>query len=288
LDQQQNNSIKNASRANRAAVKYRERNMFIEEVHMLRKSVMLISSVMIISLSSPSLAGVDAPAWDKVNNSFFSGKKLEDGPFIHIAAPKRAASGAQVPFAFSIDYPATKDDYIKSVTLVVPENPVPLTAVFHFTPESGKVDIATRIRLEVDDYVHVVAQTSDGRYFRCGGTVGGDADAARQTAGQMKLAAVDPIAAGKPAQGRLMIRHPMNTGLQRDLMTQGFRPAYFIKKIDVRYNDKPVMQADTYIGISEDPNFRFFFVPDKSGKLTVVAEDSDGKHFRHETDVKVQ
>lgn len=265
---------------------------------MLRKSIMLISSGMIISLSSPSLAGVDAPAWDKVNSSFFSGKKLEDGPFIHIAAPKRAASGAQVPFAFSIDYPATKDDYIKSVTLVVPENPVQLTAVFHFTPESGKVDIATRIRLEVDDYVHVVAETSDGRYFRnavpvkasggCGGTVGGDADAARKTAGQMKLAAVDTVHAGKPAQGRLMIRHPMNTGLQRDLMSQGFRPAYFIKKIDIRYNDKPVMQADTYIGISEDPNFRFFFVPDKSGKLTVSAEDNEGKRFRHETDVTVQ
>ncbi|WP_202947740.1 quinoprotein dehydrogenase-associated SoxYZ-like carrier [Advenella kashmirensis] len=199
---------------------------------MLRKSVLLISSVMIISLSSPSLAGVDAPAWDKVNSSFFSGKTLEDGPFIHIDAPKRAASGAQVPFAFSIDYPATKDDYIKSVTLVVPENPVPLTAVFHFTPDSGKVDIATRIRLEVDDYVHVVAETSDGRYFRnavpvkasggCGGTVGGDVNAAKKTAGQMKLAAVDPVHAGKPAQGRLMIRHPMNTGLQRDLMTQAF------------------------------------------------------------------
>ncbi len=265
---------------------------------MLRKSVMLISSAMIITLSSPVLAGVDAPEWDKVNSSFFAGKKLEEGPFIHIDAPKRAASGAQVPFAFSIDYPSTKDDYIKNVTVVVPENPVPLTAVFHFTPDSGKVDIATRIRLEVDDYVHVVAETSDGRYFRnavpvkasggCGGTVGGDADAARKTAGQMKLAAVDPVLAGKPVQGRLMIRHPMNTGLQRDLMSQGFRPAYFINKIDVRFNDKPVMQADTYIGISEDPNFRFYFVPDKSGKLTVSAEDNEGKRFSHETEVTVQ
>lgn len=265
---------------------------------MLRSRMFWLAAVLLTTLASPSFAGVDAPQWDKVNNGFFSGKQLEDGPFIHITAPKRAASGAQVPFAFSIDYPSTRDDYIKNVTLVVPENPVPLTAVFHFTPDSGKVDIATRIRLEVDDYVHVVAETSDGRYFRnavpikasggCGGTVGGDASEARKTAGQMKLAAVEPIQAGKPAQARLMIRHPMYTGLQRDLMTQGFRPAYYIKNLDIRFNDKPVLQADTYIGISEDPNFKFYFVPDKSGKLTVSAEDNEGKRYQHETSVTVQ
>ncbi len=265
---------------------------------MLRKWTGLILFATVASVSVPALAGVTAPEWEKVNSSFFAGKTLEDGPFIHITAPKRAASGAQVPFEFSIDYPSTKDDYIKNVTLVVPENPVPLTAVFHFSPDSGKIDVATRIRLEIDDYVHVVAETSDGRYFRnavpikaaggCGGTVGGDASEARKTAGQMKLAAIEPVVAGKPAQARLMIRHPMYTGLQRDLMTQGFRPAYFIKNIDIRFNDKPVLQADTYIGISEDPNLKFYFVPDKSGKLTVKAEDNEGKQFQHETNVTVQ
>jgi hypothetical protein len=44
----------------------------------------------------------------------------------------------------------------------------------------------------------------------------------------------------------------MYTGLQRDMETHGFRPALFINKIDVTYNGKPVMTADTNIGISEE------------------------------------
>ncbi len=263
---------------------------------MLRSIIM--TTAITFAVSGPLHAGVQSPQWEKVNASFFAGKKLEDGAFIRLEAPKRAASGAQVPFVFAIDYPSTPQSYIKTVTLLVPENPVPLTAVFHFTPQSGKVSLSTRIRLEVDDYVHVVAQTSDGRYFRnavpirasggCGGAVGGDANAARQTAGQMKLAVAEPVHAGQPALARLMIRHPMYTGLQRDLQTQGFRPAYYIKKIDIRFNDKPVMQADTYIGIAEDPNLKFNFVPDQSGRLSVSIEDNEGKRYQHETSVTVQ
>lgn len=244
-------------------------------------------------LRAPAQA-VAAP-WSALQESYFPGKKLEAAPFVRLTAPARAASGDQVPFAFSIDHPMTAKQYIKSVTLIVDANPVPLTAVFHFNPESGKAEISTRIRFESDSPVHVIAESNDGRFYvnaitvkasgGCGGTTLGDNAAAMAAAGKMKIALDGPFKRGNVNKARLLIKHPMYTGLQRDLSTNGFRSAFFINKIDVTYNGKPVMTADTSIGISEDPFIQFGFVADQPGALQVVVRDNEGATFRHSLDI---
>lgn len=237
----------------------------------------------------------DAP-WAALQKSYFEGKKLEAAPFVHLTAPARAASGDQVPFAFSIDHPMTATHYIKSVTLFVDANPVPLTAVFHFNPGSGKAEISTRIRFESDSPVHVVAESNDGRLYvnevavkasgGCGGTTPGDNAAVLAAAGKMKIALDGLFKPGAINKARLLIRHPMYTGLQRDLSTNGFRPAFFIDKIDVAYNGKPVMTADTSIGISENPFIEFGFVGEQqAGALQVVIHDNQGATFRQSLDI---
>lgn len=236
----------------------------------------------------------DAP-WTALQKSHFPGRQLEAAPFIHLTAPARAPSGEQVPFAFSIDHPMTASRYIKSVTVFVDANPVPLTAVFHFNPRSGKAEISTRIRFESDSPVHVVAESNDGSLYvnaitvkasgGCGGTTPGDNAAALAAAGKMKLALDGPFKRGEVNKARLLIRHPMYTGLQRDLSTNGFRPAFFIDKIDVSFNGVPVMMADTSIGISEDPSLQFGFVADQPGTLQVVVRDSRGATFRQSLEV---
>ncbi|XYJ12576.1 quinoprotein dehydrogenase-associated SoxYZ-like carrier [Telluria sp. B2] len=233
--------------------------------------------------------------WAALQQTYFPGKQLESAAFVRLTAPARAPSGEQVPFAFSIDHPMTDKQYIKSVTLIVDENPVPLTAVFHFTPESGKAEIATRIRFEIDSPVHVVAEASDGRFYvnstvvraagGCGGPATGDNAAAMAAAGKMKMALDGPFRPGSVNKARLLIKHPMYTGLQRDLATNGFRPAFFINKIEVSYNGKPVMKADTYIGISEDPSIQFSFLARQPGALQVSIRDNEGGSFRHALDI---
>jgi sulfur-oxidizing protein SoxY len=255
-------------------------------------------SLAMLALSAGPLPAPAQPAespWTALQASHFPGKKLEPAPFIRLTAPARAASGEQVPFAFSIDHPMTAQQYIKSVTLFVDENPVPLTAVFHFNPQSGKAEIATRIRFESDSPVHVVAESNDGRLYvndttvkasgGCGGPVSGDNAAALAAAGKMKLALDGPFKRGGVNTARLLIKHPMYTGLQRDLNTHGFRPAFFIDKIEVSYNGKPVMMADTSIGISEDPFIQFGFVADQPGALQVRIRDNAGATFRQSLEV---
>ena len=94
-----------------------------------------------------------------------------------------------------------------------------------------------------------------------------------------------PFKRGDVNKARLLIKHPMYTGLQRDLSTHGFRPALFINKIDVTYNGKPVMTADTSIGISENPSIGFGFVADQPGALQVVIRDNEGATYRQSLDV---
>jgi sulfur-oxidizing protein SoxY len=244
-------------------------------------------------LRAPAQA-VDTP-WPALQQSYFPDKKLEAAPFIHLTAPTRAASGDQVPFAFSIDHPMTEKQYIKSVTVFIDGNPVPLTAVFHFTPRSGKAEISTRIRFESDSPVHVVAESNDGRLYvnavtikasgGCSGPASGDEAAARVGAGKMKLALDGPFRRGDVNKATLLVKHPMNTGLQRDPFTHGFRPAYFIDKIAVTYDGKPVMTADTSIGISENPFIQFGFLADKPGALQIVLHDNEGATFRQSMDI---
>ena len=254
-----------------------------------------LAALAFVACPLPAAAQAQESAWPALQASYFPGKTLEPGPFIRLTAPARAASGDQVPFAFSIDHPMTEKQHIKSVTIFVDGNPVPLTAAFHFTPDSGKAEVSTRIRFESDSPVHVVAETNDGKLYvnqvlvRASGGCGGPAPAydaaAMAAAGKIRMALDEPFKRGELTRARLLIRHPMYTGLQRDLTTHGFRPAYFIERVSVSYNGKPVLVADTSIGISENPTLEFGFVAERPGALAVLLQDNTGATFRQTIDV---
>ncbi|MDY7546998.1 quinoprotein dehydrogenase-associated SoxYZ-like carrier [Glaciimonas sp. CA11.2] len=262
----------------------------------LKVIVRLLVMAAYVLLSANVRAEIVDKYWTPLQDMYYHGKKIEPGPFIHLTAPRRADSGAQVPFVFSVDYPMLAEKYIKSVAIYVDQNPVPLAATFYFNPLSGKAEISTRIRLESDSLVHVVAQANDGRLYinavpiraegGCGGTVDGDEAAAKASAGKMRLAIEKPLKIGSLNRVKLLIKHPMFTGLQKDLATQSFRPAFFINKIEAKYNGKIVMHADTFIGISEDPNVQFGFIPDKPGKLELTIKDNEGETFSASIDVE--
>lgn len=267
-----------------------------------RRVHVTVAFLTMIALSGLTHAEADTTYWQAMQKDFFPNKTLQQSADIEITAPKRAESGAQVPFAFSIASPMTANSYIKAVSVIADANPVPLVAVYHFNPSSGKAEVSTRIRLEVDSLVHVVAETSDGTFLvnqvtirasgGCGGSIGSDEAAERLSAGKMKLQVKPQPAEAESRnnplkQAHLLIKHPMNTGLQRDLVSQGYRPAFYISKVTARFNDQVVFDADTYIGVSEDPSIQFPFKAEQSGQLTLLIEDNEGKQFSTSTEVKV-
>jgi sulfur-oxidizing protein SoxY len=238
----------------------------------------------------------DPKKWPVVREAFFGERPMEEAPFITFVAPHRAESGAQVPLEISIDQTQSDANAIKTLYILVDSNPIPLAATYHLTDKLGKFKLATRIRMEMDSYIRAVGETANGKLYLgsveiraaggCGGTVDGDETQIRAAAGKIKMNVESPAKFGEPNMTTFIIKHPMRTGLQRDLVSQGFVPAFYIQKAAFTYNNEPVMNVDFGVGTSEDPYLRFNFIPQGPGVLEVKAEDNEGKTFIHQTAVK--
>jgi sulfur-oxidizing protein SoxY len=69
-------------------------------------------------------------------------------------------------------------------------------------------------------------------------------------------------------------------------VTRNYATAYFVRKVTVSYGGKPVMIADVNFSISENPNFRFYFVPQGAGELKAEVVDSSDLHFESALEVQ--
>ena len=255
-----------------------------------------LGSFILLAYSLPIFAESDPKLWPVMKEAFFAKREMTEANFIKIDAPRRAESGAQVPVTYSIDNAAANGIVIKKLYAFVDANPIPLTATYHLTEALGNFQLSTRIRFETDAFVRLVGETADGKLYLasreiraaggCGGTIDADEAAIRASAGKIKFKVDDPVKIGGVTSTTFNIKHPMRTGLQRELVSQGFIPAFYINKAAFTYNGKPVMTIDVGVGTAEDPYFKFNFVPDAPGKLEVVATDNEGKSFTEAVEVK--
>jgi sulfur-oxidizing protein SoxY len=263
--------------------------------HLFLLRLLLASAVSLVS-AVPASAEPDPKLWPVMKEAFFEKRTMQEVDFIKIDAPRRAESGAQVPVTYSLDNAAAKGIKITKLYAFVDANPIPLTATYHLTDALGDFQLATRIRFETDAFVRLVGETADGKLYLasreiraaggCGGTVEGDEAAIRAAAGKIKFKVEEPVKIGSATSTTFNIKHPMRTGLQRELVSQGFVPAFYINKAAFIYNGKPVLTIDVGVGTAEDPYFKFNFVPDAAGKLEVTATDNEGKAFVQQVDVK--
>jgi sulfur-oxidizing protein SoxY len=240
-----------------------------------------------INLCAPSLANAegDDDTWlNVIKNQFFAGKTItETDSVITLEAPYRAEDPAIVPIHVSSLFPQSKEHAIKKIWLFVDKNPLPFVGEFEFYPTSGKADLALRIRVNTYSNIRAIAETTDGKLSMtkkfvkasggCSAPVGADLDDALKRLGKVKFRFADEIKVAEPLQTQLMISHPNLTGMQMDPLTRFIRKSNFIDQIKVSFNNNPVLTAKVDIAISADPNFRFFFIPDKAGELK--AEFSD-------------
>jgi len=232
----------------------------------------------------------DSPVWAKVHASLFGNAPLApaDG-VVTLDTPKRAEDAAIVPLAIRAQFPQTKERQIETIWLIIDNNPSPVAAVFRFTLESGRADIETRVRIEEYTHVRAIARTNDGKLYMasnyikasggCSAPAGKDAIAARANVGKMRLRVGDPVEPGRPAVAQLMISHPNDSGLAMDQVTRSYATPHFVRRVEVRYDGKPIMNADVDFSISENPNFRFYFVPTGDGELDAKVVDNQDLEF---------
>ena len=240
-----------------------------------------------------------SPIWQKVRASLFQSRPIATATedVLSLEAPVRADDAAVVPIAIRTRAPQSGGKRIDKVYLIIDNNPSPISAIFQFTPLSGRADIETRVR--IDEYTHVraIAETSDGQLFMttrflkaaggCSAPPGKDAQAALATLGRMKFrvegdgkadTSGDPKG-NQPVLAQLMISHPNNSGLAMDQVSRLFTPPHFVRQVRVSYGGELVMSADVDFSISENPNFRFYFLPKGGGELKAEVIDSNDLRF---------
>ena len=229
--------------------------------------------------------------WQKVRASLFQSRPIAAATddVISLEVPVRAEDAAIVPIAIKTRFPQTAARYVDKVYLIIDNNPSPISAVFQFTPLSGQADIETRVR--IDEYTHVraIAETNDGqlhmttRFLKasggCSAPPGKDAQAALATLGRMKFRVEGDAGGSKPVLAQLMISHPNNSGLAMDQVTRLFTPAHFVRQVRITYGEQLVMSADVDFSISENPNFRFYFLPRGDAELKAEVVDSNDLTF---------
>ena len=235
-------------------------------------------------------------AWASLANDIFKGRALADGSgLVSIEMPARAEDAAIVPVTMRVTLPPGDPRRLKALTLVIDDNPAPVAATFAFGDNGGVSTISTRVRVNSYTDVHVVAELSDGKLYvvktyvkasgGCSAPAAKSADEAIASLGEMQLKATGKPTAGPasaPREAQITIRHPNNSGLQRDQVSLLYIPANFVQELRVWQGDALLFSMEAGISISEDPSFRFTYIPNGAAVLKVEARDTAGRAFRRE------
>jgi sulfur-oxidizing protein SoxY len=244
-------------------------------------------------------AAQDQPSeetWNSIKGDIFKDRPILDGAgLVTLDAPRRAEDAAIVPIGMRVNLGGDDKRTLKSLTLVIDENPAPVAGTFTVGPHSGVTSISTRVRVNSYSYVRLIAELSDGKLYGvktfvkasggCSAPAASNTDATRSMLGQMKFRTFRQEAAATP-EAQIMLRHPQNSGLQMDQLTRLYIPPFFIEDLKIFQGDELMVEMDGGIAISEDPNIRFNYQPNGAASFRVEATDTSKHIFKDEWSVE--
>ncbi len=250
-------------------------------------------------------AGAEAyDPWPGLVQDIFNNRPMTDGSdVIAIEMPYRAEDAAIVPVTLRTRLSPGDDRRVRTITLVIDQNPAPMAAKFELGPDANVTEISTRVRVNNYTDVHAVAELTDGKLYMvktyvkasggCSAPAAKNADEAKARLGQMRyrqfareLARAGDGPASTTREAQVMIGHPNNSGLQMDQVTQLYIPAFFVNELRLWQDDSPVLSMEGGISISEDPNIRFTYVSNGAKRFRAEAKDTDGHAFQHQWKVE--
>jgi sulfur-oxidizing protein SoxY len=234
--------------------------------------------------------------WNSIKGDIFKGRAVLDGAgLVILDAPRRAEDAAIVPIGMRVNLGGDDQRTLKSLTLVIDENPVPVAGTFTVGPHSGVTSISTRVRVNSYSYVRLIAELSDGKLYGvktfvkasggCSAPAASNADATKSVLGQMKFRTFRQDASATP-EAQIMLRHPQNSGLQMDQLTRLYIPPFFIEDLKIWQGDELMVEMDGGIAIAEDPNIRFNYKPNGAAGFRVEATDTSKHIFRDDWSVE--
>jgi len=253
-------------------------------------------SVMLGARVAPAATPEAYDPWPGLVQDIFNNRPMNDGAgVIAIEMPIRAEDAAIVPVTLRAKLSPGDSRRVRTITLVIDQNPAPMAAKFELGPDANVTEISTRVRVNNYTDVHAVAELSDGKLYvtktyvkasgGCSAPAAKNAHEAKSRLGQMRYrqfvrSGQGPASGARDAQ--IMIGHPSNSGLQRDQVTLLYIPAFFINELRLWQDESLVLAMEGGISISEDPNIRFTYVSNGAKRFRAEARDTKGHIFERE------
>ena len=246
----------------------------------------------VLAADFASTADERAARWSAIAKAVFGDRKIEPTEtLIKLDAPQRAQDAALMPVTLRMP----EKDKIKSVYLVIDDNPSPLAAHVTFGPVADPGLLQLRVRVDTYTNVHAVAGTSDGRLVGtvvfvkasggCSAPAAATDEEAMQGMGEMRMKFTERSGPGMPMQATLMLRHPNFNGMQMNPLTRNYTPPRYVDRLSVSYGDSMIFDLVTDISLSTNPVITFSFVPDGNGPIKVIASDSMQGRWEQSFDV---
>lgn len=244
-----------------------------------------------VLLAAPALAD----AWDELKPAVVGERAILPGDgLVTLVTPYRAEDDRKVP----VEVRAAFDDgrTVKAITVVIDENPMPVSAVVTLAQPRTAMTFEAKMRLNGPSKVRAIVEASDGKLYMaesqvktsglgaCAAPPVTDPKLAEKTLGNMN-AAVEPAGAaseaGRPVRkAHLDIQHPNLTGLQMDQITLLYIPARYVSDIEVKQGGETVLTIKGGISMSENPSMSFDWRDTGGEPLAVTITDTAGAVFR--------
>lgn len=249
------------------------------------------------ALVSPASAGEDDP-WPAIREQLYGVRPIAPGNgTISLDAPYRSANDARTVIGATIDAPDGQQ--IRALTLVLDQNPMPVSAVFHLSHPMARFAFDATVRVNGPTPVHVVAELTNGDLVStegfvktsglgaCAAPPGSDPEIALATLGDMtidigheprgpsSLLGEFSRLRNQQASLNLGISHPSHSGMQMDQITLLFIPMRYVETLDIDLDGQPFIKVTGSISLSENPQFRLS-IPAATQVVDVTMTDTSG------------
>jgi sulfur-oxidizing protein SoxY len=84
---------------------------------------------------------------------------------VKLEVPPLVENGNTVPMTVSVASPMAPEDHVKSIHVFNEKNPQPNIGNFYLSPQAGRAQVSTRIRLADSQKVVAIARLSDGTFW---------------------------------------------------------------------------------------------------------------------------
>lgn len=260
----------------------------------MKKAVM--SVLLLLAFALPAQA-VEESGWPDLSASIFDERTLLDGSdLIAIDSPYRTGNDSRTLIAAQIEAPRGR--MLGKVTLILDENPMPVSAVFRFDQPLPGFYFQATMRINGPTPLHVVAETTDGQLFvaesfvktsgqgACAAPPGTDPEEAQATLGNMTIGidvlpgngtSLDVLGglALRDMQVDVDISHPSHSGMQMDQISLLFIPMRYVENVDIDLDGAGYVDMTGSISLSENPRISLS-VPARTQTVDVMMTDTDG------------